>query len=302
MLQLDALNFHHLRYFWAVAHDGNLTRTARLLRVAPSALSAQINTLEEQLGAPLFERRGRSLVLTETGQLVLGYADDIFAQGQALLATLGRGRSATDVLRVGAEATLSRNFQESFLKPLLDDDSVRLSLRAGTLDALTAALRSHELDVVLSHRAPASVDEVVCRAIATQEVSLVGPRGTRFRFPDDLARVPLLVPGHHSEVRQQFDAVCVQLGVTPLIRAEVDDMATLRLLARDTRRVALLPAVVVRDELRAGVLREYGVVPGVVERFYALTARRAHPHPLLASLLAQRADALLERARRRGRG
>ena len=299
MSQLDALNFHHLRYFWAVAHDGNLTRTAQRLRVAPSALSAQIGTLEAQLGALLFARRGRSLVLTETGQLVLSYADDIFAQGQALLATLTQGRSAQDVLRVGAEATLSRNFQESFLKPLLDDDSVRLSLRAGTLETLSAALRSHDLDVVLSHRTPAHADELVCRAVAAQEVSLVGPRGTRFRFPDDLARMPLLVPGHNSEVRQQFDAVCAQLGMTPLVRAEVDDMATLRLLARDTRGVALLPAVVVRDELRAGVLREYCVVPGVVERFYALTARRAHPHPLLAPLLAQRADALLQRARRR---
>lgn len=301
MSQLDALNFHHLRYFWYVAHDGNLTRTARHLRVAPSALSAQISSLEEQLGAPLFERRGRSLVLTETGQLVLRSADDIFAQGQALLATLSQGRSVNDVLRVGAEATLSRNFQESFLKPLLDDDTIRLSLRAGTLDALSHNLRAHELDVVLCHRTPAVADELVCRAIAAQEVSLVGPRGTRFRFPDDLARVPLLVPGPHSEVRQQFDAVCAQLGVTPLVRAEVDDMATLRLLARDTRGVALLPAVVVRDELSAGILREYGVVPGVVERFYALTARRAHPHPLLAPLLAQRADALLDSRRRRRR-
>ncbi len=80
------------------------------------------------------------------------------------------------------------------------------TLRAGTLEALLQALRSHDLDVVLSHRTPAHVDELVCRAIAAQEVSLVGPRGTRFRFPGDLARVPLLVPGHHSEVRQQFDA------------------------------------------------------------------------------------------------
>jgi hypothetical protein len=151
---------------------------------------------------------------------------------------------------VGAEATLSRNFQESFLKPLLDDDSVRLSLRAGTLETLSAALRAHDLDVVLSHRTPAHADELVCRAIAAQEVSLVGPRGTRFRFPDDLARVPLLLSMHDFERTPAPESLLaafahmaalgadiVKLAVMP--RSEADVMALLEATSHADRSLAI---------------------------------------------------------------
>ena len=98
-MNVTQLNFHHLRYFWAVARDGNLTHVAKGLRVSQSALSSQIHQLEEQLGFALFERRGRQLVLTEPGKLVLAYAEEIFATGAQLVATLERGRQV--VCRTG---------------------------------------------------------------------------------------------------------------------------------------------------------------------------------------------------------
>ena len=82
------LNFHHLRYFWVVAHRRNLTRAAEALHVSPSALSIQLRQLEERLGHRLFERRNRQLVLTEAGRVVLTHADAIFRTGQELLGAL----------------------------------------------------------------------------------------------------------------------------------------------------------------------------------------------------------------------
>ncbi|MBK8211776.1 MAG: LysR family transcriptional regulator, partial [Rhodospirillales bacterium] len=105
------LNYNHLRYFWAVAHDGNLTRTAGRLNLSQSALSVQIRRLEERLGHALFERRGRQLHLTEAGRITLDHADAIFATGEELLGTLRQTGRARMVLRIGALATLSRNFQ-----------------------------------------------------------------------------------------------------------------------------------------------------------------------------------------------
>ena len=87
---MAALNYNHLRYFWAVAHEGNLTRTAERLNVSQSALSIQIQKLEAQLGHPLFERRGKQLLLTEAGRIALDHADAIFATGEELLGTLRR--------------------------------------------------------------------------------------------------------------------------------------------------------------------------------------------------------------------
>ena len=300
----DQLNFHHLRYFWAVAKDGNLTRTAQRLRVAQSALSAQIRQLEAQLGEALFAREGRRLVLTEAGEIALAYAEDIFAGGGELVSTLKQGRRRDQVFRVGAVATLSRNFQRSFVRPLLGQADVRLRLEAGSLAELLVRLESHALDLVLSNRPPprAAPRPLVCRRLARQPASIIASRPpARFRFPEDLADHPMIVPGSASELRSEFDALCERSGVKVRIVAEVDDMATIRLLAADSDALALVPSVVVRDELREGIIHELCVVPDIAETFYAITLDRRFEHPLLRSLLARDEAELLGMGRARQR-
>lgn len=285
------LNFHHLHYFWAVAREGHLTRAAGQLNVSQSALSAQIKQLEDQLGCPLFTRQGRALQLTEAGRVALAYADTIFTAGNELVATLRDGqRLERQVLRIGAVATLSRNFQENFVRPLLQRADVELVLQSGSLAELLARLSVHTLDLVLSNR-PVQADADHpwrCRRVARQPVSLVGrprPPSKAFRYPQELAEVPLLLPGRDNEIRAGFDLLCEQAGLRCRVMAEVDDMAMLRLLARDTDGVALLPAVVVRDELQSGALQEYAVVPHLFETFYAITVKRHFEPPLLKALL-----------------
>ena len=288
---MTQLNFHHLRYFWNVAKEGNLTRTARQLHVSQSALSAQIKQLEADLGQQLFHRTGRTLTLTEAGQVALDYADGIFASGIELVEVLSGGRrEERQVLRIGAVATASRNFQENFIRPVLDRDDVELVLVSGSLPELLARLRLHSIDLVLcNQRVHASAsDRWRCRRIARQPVSLVGrPDTAPFQFPDDLARVPLLLPGRDNEMRTTFDARCEQLGIRYRLRAEVDDMALLRLLARDSASVALMPTVVAQDELASGRLIELAVVPDLYENFYAVTVQRRYAPPLIAQLLAR---------------
>ncbi len=288
---MSRLNFHHLHYFWAVAKDGNMTRTAARLHVSQSVLSTQIKLLEEHLGHALFNRVGRSLQITEAGRMTLTYAESIFTSGNELLAMLRDGVMHTQqVLRIGSVATLSRNFQENFVKPLLTRNDVELVLKSGSLEELLQRLRVHTLDVVLSNRrVHADVDHPWrCRSIARQPVSLVGKplaKGRSFRFPQELAEVPLLLPGRDSDIRAAFDLMCEQHGLRCQVLAEVDDMALLRLLARDSGAVALLPSVVVRDELASKQLVEYCVVPDLIENFYAITVKRHFEPPLLKELL-----------------
>lgn len=290
---MTRLNYHHLHAFWAVAKETHLTRAAERLHVAPSALSTQIRQLEEALGQPLFERQARALKLTEAGRVALGYAESIFASGTELVSVLREGRRAQrQVLRIGAVATLSRNFQENFLAPLLGRDDVELVLQSGSLAELLTRLRVHTLDLVLSNRrVHGSADEPWrCRRIARQPVSLVGrpwKRRRAFRFPEDLAALPLLVPGRDSDIRAGFDLLCEQLGVRYTVKAEVDDMALLRLLARDAGGMALVPSVVVRDELKTGALVEHAVVPDLFETFHAISVPRHFAPPLLRELLAR---------------
>lgn len=300
------LNYHHLRYFWAIAHEGNLTKAASRMNVAQSALSIQLRQLEESLGQPLFIRQNRQLILTEAGQMALQYADSIFRAGEELVDTIKhRARKARQVLRVGAVATLSRNFQWEFLKPLRTRKDVELVLRAGTLRDLMAQLRNHEVDVVLSNhplRRDAETDHY-SHLLAEQEVSLVGQparstttagsggRGSqgRFQFPGDLRRVPVVLPSLASDIRADFDLILHQAGVRPIIAAEVDDMAMLRVIALRTKAITLVPRVVVKDELRAGLLMEHHRLAAVKERFFAITPSRTFPNPIVKELIANAA-------------
>jgi LysR family transcriptional activator of nhaA len=285
------LNYNHLRYFWAVAHTGSLTRAADHMNLSQSALSVQIQKLEHQVGHALFERVGKKLVLTEAGQIALDYADTVFKAGDELMSTLqGRPVANRQVLKVGALTTLSRNFQLEFLRPLVGRSDVELIVRSGNIRDLLAQLEAHAIDVVLSNSAAPRDARSTLRnhLLNEQPVSLVGrPRASKraFRFPEDLRTEPILLPSLDSDIRVAFDRVMELTGIRPIILAEVDDMAMLRLLAREREGVTLVPPIVVRDELEAGVLVEHCRIPEVAETFYAIVQNRRFPNRLLAELL-----------------
>ncbi|HKK54850.1 LysR family transcriptional regulator [Marinobacter sp.] len=289
------LNFHHLHYFWVVAKEGHLTRAAKQLNVSQSALSSQIRQLQEQLGHELFTREGRSLRLTEFGHLVLEYAESIFSLGSELLSLTESGElQHLRRLRIGSVATLSRNFQENFLRPVIGETQVRLVLQSASLEELLDLLSIHKLDLILSNRSVVADSSTSwrCQQIAEQNVCIVGPSGDAagaFRFPDDLVNAKLLLPGPSSDIRSQFDTLLSQSGVEITPYAEVDDMAMLRLLARDSGGLAVVPEVVVQDELQTGRLEKYCVLD-IVERFYAITAKR-HLELLPLKKLLEKAQA-----------
>lgn len=300
---MDDLNYRHLRYFREVAHEGHLTRAAERLNLSQSALSAQIRALEARLGHPLFDRVGRKLVVTEVGRIALDHADRIFDTGAELIATLRRTGDASPPLRVGAISTLSRNFQLLFLRDVLHAPNIRLALRSGDADGLLAALAALALDVVLTTEPPPSAEgrTFIAHQIAEQAVHLHGAPA-RLRGGDlgggdlgggDLGggdlqtlitREPLILPSQGA-VRRAFDSLVAQLGATPRIAAEVDDMAMIRLLAREDVGLALAPSVVLADEIAAGRVATADAELGIVESFYAVTVARSFPHPSLAALL-----------------
>lgn len=290
---MSELNYHHLRYFRAVAHDGNLTRTAERLNLSQSALSIQIKQLEERLGHPLFERRGRQLYLTEAGRIALDHADTIFSAGQELVETLKETGRTRRAIRIGALATLSRNFQMEFLRPILGRSDVDMILRSGSTSELLGALEALNLDIVLLNQAPMadSVTPFIAQHVYQQRVSLIGRPSygkPGAKLADLLGEHPVILPTLESGVRSQFEALAARLGITPQIAAEVDDMAMMRLLAREGAGLAVLPPIVVKGELEAGTLVEFDALPGMIENFYAVTIKRRFPNPLVVPLLDMR--------------
>ncbi len=97
----------------------------------------------------------------------------------------------------------------------------------------------------------------------------------------------MILPTLESGVRSHFEALMARLGITPQIAAEVDDVAMMRLLAREGAGLAVLPAIFVKGELEAGTLVEFGALPKMVESFYAVTVKRRFPNPLIRPLIRE---------------
>lgn len=289
---MSQLNYHHLRYFHAIVREGTLTRAAETLHVSQSALSIQLKKLEGSLGCALFDRKHKSLSLTEEGRIVLDYAETIFRTGEELMATLqNKNKRFRDVLRVGAVSTLSKNFQMTFLKEAFDDENLEVVIQSGSLRELLDQLRAHTIDLVLSNT-PILRDaerKLHSQLVDKQSVSIVGPKRfkkrSKFKFPEDLVDMPIVLPSMESNIRAGFDLAMERAGIAPLIAAEANDMAMMRLIARKTDAIALVPPVVVMDELQNKRLFELCKIPDIQETFYAITATRRYPNPYLKKLL-----------------
>lgn len=224
--------------------------------------------------------------------MVVNYAETIFKTGEEMLATLqNRGGRYRNVLRVGAVSTLSKNFQMSFLREALDDNELEVIIHSSSTRELYGQLRSHTLDLVLSNNPVPRDNERHLRSqlVDDQTVSIIGHKKFKkrraFRFPEDLRDVPMVLPSMESNIRTRFDLIMEKAGIAPLIAAEADDMAMLRLIARETDALALVPPVVVQDELKSGELVELHQIPDIHETFYAVTVARRYPNPYLKKLL-----------------
>lgn len=288
---MSRLNYHHLYYFWQVARVGNLTKAAQAQHVSQSALSTQIRQLEDSMGVILFDRVGRSLTLTEAGQRTFLYAEDIFSKGEELENLLRNGALSTlQTLHIGTLATMSRNFIESFIEPMIPRTELSYSLHARQQPSLLADLSNHQLDLGLTNiEVPGGNQHVLqCQLLARQPVSVIGPSGLALgkSFSKRYRDMSWVLPASEIPFRSAFESFCAQHQFIPKVVAEADDMAMLRLLARDTHALTVLPSVVVKDELASNRLTNYMELPNVYENFFAVTVKRQYRHQLTNELIS----------------
>jgi LysR family transcriptional activator of nhaA len=288
---MSTINLHHLRLFRAVARDGTLTGAARALNISQSAVSTQIKALEASLGHDLFERSGRNLVLTEAGRIALDHAEAIFSAADSLTATLKITGTRRRALRIGALATLSRNFQIAFLEPIIGRYDVEVVLRSGAQPDLLRALEAMAIDVVLTNLVPArdAISPYLVHKLSEQPISVIGAPNPNLEGRSVLRlceEETLILPTPESALRASFDALLARFGLIPKVAAEADDMAMLRLLVRAGAGLAVIPPIVVRDELETCMLVEYARLEGITENFFAVTLQRRFPNPLVAETIA----------------
>ena len=282
-----SLNYKHLRYFWAVARTGSLARAAAELHVTPQSISGQLAELEGALGVELLRRVGRGVELTDLGRRVAGYADDIFALGDELLAAARDQAARKSVpFRVGISDAVPKAVAYRVVEPALAlADRVRLVCREGALPALLGELALHRLDMVIADRPlPAEVHvRGYNHLIGASELAVfAAPRlaATLPRaFPALLDGAPLLLPGEGSAIRPKLAAWLEAQRLRPRIVGEFDDGALMKAFGQGGAGLFFAPAAAAADiEPQYGVVA-VGRIPAVVEQFYAITTERRMRDP-----------------------
>lgn len=292
-MSMNWLNYHHLLYFWTIAHSESVAAAGVKLRLAHSTVLGQLRTLERRLGERLFVREGRRLVLTDVGRHALRYADEIFALGQELLdTTQGRPGRGPVKLIVGIADAMPKTLVHRLLQPTLHLSlEVLLCCREDRPERLLACLSNHEVDVVLADATPPSEGRVrlFSHLLGSCGVSILGTRSLcrsyQRGFPGSLNRAPMLLPTANASLRRALDSWFEGIGCAPNLRGEFEDSALLKSFGQAGLGVFPVPTIVESDVCRQYGVEVVGRVRSVQERFYAITAERRLRHPAVVALL-----------------
>jgi LysR family transcriptional regulator, transcriptional activator of nhaA len=286
------LNYHHLLYFWTVAAEGSIARAGAKLGLTQPTISGQLRSLERSLGCKLFERSGRNLVLSEPGQVVFRYAQQIFTLGRELQETLD-GRITGSPLRlvVGVADTMPELVVHRLLDPALRlADPVQIICESGKPDELLAQLALHQLDVVL-------VDAPVTPFAKVRAFNhLLGECGVSFvataklaaayrtNFPRSLDGAPFLLPPQNAVLRRSLDQWFATEGIHPDIRGEFTDPALLKVFGEKGVGIFAVRTAVERETLQQYKVKLLGRLDSIRERFYAISLERQLKHPAVVAI------------------
>lgn len=290
-MAVEWLNYHHLLYFWVVAHEGSIAAATKKLNLTQPTISAQLRLLEESLSEKLFVKSGRRLELTEAGRIALRYADEIFALGRELRDTL-RDRPTGRPVRVtvGIADVVPKLVAYRVLRPAFETaDEVEMVCREASSEQLLHLLGQHEVDLVLTD-APASA--MPLRAYN----HLLGESGTTFfaapslaarlkrTFPRSLHRAPLLLPGAATQIRRALELWLDRSGIEPQRIGEFDDLALMAAFGRAGKGVFPAPTGIEDEIQEQDGVRVVGRLPEVKERFYAVSAERKIKNPMVSAI------------------
>lgn len=292
----DFLNYHHLRYFWTVAKEGSLKAAAEKLHVSQPSMCTQIKLLEKSLGESLFRSSGRRLALTEFGQLVLAYAEEIFALGGEILrATKHLPASRALRLHVGIVDSFPKLMSHEILRPVFDHQPpVQITCHEGKLPDLLAQLTTHRYDVVLSDEpaSPAASGRVFNHLLGSSEVAFCAmpslARRLKGRFPRNLEDAPALLPTQNCNLRRDLENWFLAEGISPKVVGEFEDAALAKIVASNGLGFIVVPSMVLSEAVERYGFVCIGRTREIQTPLYAITAERRLTHPAVLAITRRR--------------
>jgi LysR family transcriptional regulator, transcriptional activator of nhaA len=305
---MEWLNYHHLFYFCTVVREGGVSRASKVLRLAQPTVSGQIKALENAFGEKLFQRQGRSLVLTDIGQVVFRYADEIFSLGRELQDTLkGRPVARPRRLVVGVSDSVEKRVAHRLLAPALElDEPVQLVVQEARPERLVAELAAHGLDLVLSDAPAPSPVRAYSHLLGECGVGLFARPAVARKlapgFPRSMEGVPLLTGADGAALQRSLAHWFDTRGIRPRIAGEFQDSALMESFGEAGAGVFPAPEAVESEVRAAYRVERVGTLDGVRERYWALTVERKLKHPAVVAITETARAELFGRAPSRPSG
>ncbi|MGD8620225.1 MAG: transcriptional activator NhaR [Gammaproteobacteria bacterium] len=286
------INYKHLHYFWVVAKQGGITRASERLHLTPQTISGQIGLLEDSIGEALFSKAGRNLELTETGRLVLSFADEIFSLGGELeeaLRNLPPDRRIT--FKVGIADVVPKTIAYRLLVPALSlPEPVRIICRENNLASLLAELALHRVDMVIADGPiPPGINvrgfshvlgECGISFLAVQHLA----KALRKNFPHSLNGAPLLIPSETNVVQAKLLDWLDGLRIYPRIVGEFDDSALMKVFGQAGTGIFITPTPIATEVAKQYGLQIIGSTEEVREQYYAISVERRISHPAVSAV------------------
>ncbi len=285
------LEVRHLKLLTAVAEEGSVTRAGKRLHLTQSALSHQLRDAEEKLGAPLFLRLGKKMVLTPAGEKLLGCARHILeelANTESQIAGLNGGTRG--VIRLSTECYTCYHWLPPLLKKFRGKfPKVEVRIDAGATANPAAALLEGRLDVAIMHCLPRNRSLRVTPMFEDELVLVMAPKHRLATLnqvqPRDLAHETILnyPPREESTL---LNKVLKPAGVEPEDVIEVPLTEAILELAAAGTGVGFLARWAIAPQVEAGRVAARPLSGrGFLRRWYAATLRNQPARPFLAEFL-----------------
>lgn len=286
------INFKHLHYFWMVAKQGSITKASENLHITPQTISGQISLLEEQLGKDLFNKVGRSLELTDTGRMVLSYADEIFSLGSELEQSVHTASTdRTQLLRVGIADSIPKSIAYRLLAPAMAlEDPIRFICKENSLESLLGELALHKLDLIIA-------DGPIPPHLGVRGYNhFLGECGTSFMaapnllkqtvnsFPQCLIDAPFLIPSDQSLIQMKLLQWLEKQHIHPKIMGEFDDRALMKAFGQAGAGVFIVPSAIADEVASQFQVKVIGSTEGIREQFFAITTEQRLSNPALVAI------------------
>lgn len=255
------MNIFQLETFLKIAETKNFTTAGNILGYAQSTVTAQIKGLEDELGCLLFERLGKSIVLTPEGQKLCGYAEKMLQLKREIFLEVPPSKEPSGVIKLGVSESLCYDIlPKILLKYRKKYPKVDIQISFVEHDTFPPALKNGALDLAWTLN-PLVQEEGLSLLQKKREgldffASPKHPLAQKKSISEaDLKDVPLLLTGHNCNFRHMLLEDLKRAGIVPRVALETSSKEVLKQFAINQLGVAFMPEMAARAELKAGKLK-----------------------------------------------